>query len=137
MFLHGLEEDYFSLLVVGANLEEKAPRAYNKATAVGIAAAQENLKLLQVLADAGADSDTSNMKGLTPLAEAALYLYPSIITDLLERKVNVNSRDFKGFSPLHYTAMNGGSDPTRDLLAAGDDCMCDGINDFFTEPAAS
>lgn len=104
----------------GADLEEKAPRGYEKATAVGIAAAHENLKLVQLLLDAGAHADTSNMKGLTPLGESALYMYQSIIADLLERKVNVNTKDLKGFSPLHYTAMNGGSKATKDLLDAGD-----------------
>lgn len=61
--------------------------------------------------------DAKNQEGQTAVHLAISN--PSILKMLLESGANVNIKDLKGFTPLHYAAMNGQSESLKLLLDLG------------------
>ena len=71
------------------------------------AACNQDPTVLGPLIEAGADLETWNLHGLTPLQLAAyINPNPTIVRTLLESGADVNSRTYRGETPLHLAARN-------------------------------
>ena len=78
------------------------------------AAVNESSKALQDLLKAGADPNTRDFLGWTPLHCAAKYNEdPDALHILLDAGAAPDARDDRGFTPLHYAAM---SNPRVEIL---------------------
>jgi hypothetical protein len=81
------------------------------------AAAAGNVARVKQLLDAGADIETTNQMGATPLMWAALNGRASVVTMLLERGADINARTKSGVSALSAAASKGHADVVKVLLA--------------------
>ncbi|TET36072.1 MAG: ankyrin repeat domain-containing protein [Planctomycetota bacterium] len=73
----------------------------------------------RLLIDKGADVDSKDIGGHTPLFFGASYGKPDIVLLLIHRGANVNEKTDTGFTPLHYAANTGEIEAIRELLVAG------------------
>ena len=68
------------------------------------------------------DVHARDESGQTPLHRVVQFnTKPEVIMMLVEAGANINSRDYIGFTPLHYAAKNAYLDVTATLLALGAD----------------
>lgn len=87
---------------------------------LGYAVGQENLKLVQLLVDSGANPAAKQQNGSTPLHHSLDNI--EILTILLGSKgVDINVPDQTGDTPLISAARNGQVDAVKLLLKAGAD----------------
>lgn len=82
--------------------------------ALSIAAAAGHLKIVELLLNAGRDSDEDQA-----LIEAARSGFEDIVTLLLERGANLNFMDYRHMTALHYAAAEGRTAMTELLLMNG------------------
>jgi ankyrin repeat protein len=86
------------------------------------AAEQENLAQAQALVRSGADVNTKDSGGRTPLHWAAGHHSQVMLTNfLLDNKANINAQDNAGDTPLHVAAFEGYLPIVRLLLSRGAD----------------
>ncbi len=94
----------------------------DKCTAMGWAAANGHLEIVQYLSTSGKVNVNCNLgAGWTPLLQAAGADQMEIVKYLIERGARVNSKTMVGSSPLTAAARNGLSDMARLLLSKGAD----------------
>lgn len=65
------------------------------------------------------DINTVNELEQNMLHEAIAYDQPDIVEILLQRRINVNQRDVKGQTPLHYCGLKNMTVFAREILAYG------------------
>ena len=112
------------LLAAGPNLDLRDPR--HGRTALGWAVRQGCTTAVAALLGAGADVNTPNKYGYTPLHEAAEMEAPpavlsNIVVRLIDAGANIEARDkFRG-TPLHKASNHGQLVMAQLLVAAGAD----------------
>ena len=74
------------------------------------------VKLATLLLDQGADVNSKDNNGSTPLHDAAWHGQADFAALLLDRGAEVNAEDRDGWKPLHYAAWNGHADVVALLL---------------------
>ncbi|KAH0490177.1 hypothetical protein TgHK011_001657 [Trichoderma gracile] len=83
-------------------------------------AAMEQVSMVRLLLDAGADAELGNKRGRTAIIVAVLERRTDVVKLLLERKASVHHRDKDGFSPiLIATAHSTDAEIVRILLEGG------------------
>jgi RNA polymerase sigma factor (sigma-70 family) len=97
----------------------------NRATALIVAIELDDMDLLELLLDAGADPNgrCGCATGESAVWAAALFNRPRHLARLIEAGAEVNVVSAAGNTPLHIAAMRGFSQVARLLLAAGADPM--------------
>ena len=83
------------------------------------ASANNNVELVRLLLDIGADINLANRAGETPLYVASLFGYVNIVRILTERGANINKANKNGETPLHIASQNGQVEVVRILLEKG------------------
>jgi ankyrin repeat protein len=78
-----------------------------------------DLVTLKTLLNQGANINSRNGFGKTPLHLAAQQGYTNIVKELLKRGARVNPRDRWGITPLHLAVMQERTNIVKDLLKAG------------------
>jgi ankyrin repeat protein len=63
--------------------------------------------VVKLLLEKGADVDSKDMGGRTPLSWAARNGHEAVVTLLLEKGADVHSKDKDGRTPLSWAAGNG------------------------------
>lgn len=66
---------------------------------------KQEIKLVELLLNCGADPNVRNKMGYTPLHLAVLYNNYNIVEILINNNANVNSRSNSGKTPLHLLSM--------------------------------
>jgi ankyrin repeat protein len=98
------------------------------ATAMHMAASGVSKKISEFLAAEGANVNSSDRKGQTPLH---LCCFEANAAFLLDCNADHDALDFQGFSPVHMATMNRHIEPLRELLRKGADLeSC--VNDVGT-----
>ena len=88
-------------IAAGTDLNLKDPNPVgNKDTALGMAAAFGKTDVAIALIEGGADLDTRNKDGSTPLHAAAFLCYPEIVQALVDKGADKNARNNSGSTPL-------------------------------------
>ena len=82
---------------------------------------RNNIELVKLLLDHGADINTRDKKGYTALIIATQYKYIVIIRLLLDRGADPNISSVYGDTPLIYASFGGRTDIVRLLLRYGAD----------------
>lgn len=77
--------------------------------------------IIQLLIQAGADTNIANAEGITPLHAACKTHKIDIIELLLAHGANINAQDSVLYTPLHYAVENDDSDIVHTLLHNGAD----------------
>lgn len=101
-----------------------APRDHPGYTPVHVAAEYGHVEVVRLLLEAGAHADVKNVWYQTPLSQLAWMAQENadeIAALLLERGADVNSRDNRGFTPLHRAVREGKVAFARYLAANGAD----------------
>lgn len=75
-----------------------------------------NLELMQLFLDYGADINSLNRNGETPLAIAAFRGNKSAFDFLIKKGAKVNLQEELQWSPLHYAAFNGHIELAKELV---------------------
>ena len=97
-------------IAAGTDLNLKDPNPVgNKDTALGMAAAFGKTNVAIALIEGGADLDTRNKDGSTPLHAAAFLCYPEIVQALVDKGADKNVRNNSGSTPLEGVELPGGS----------------------------
>lgn len=94
------------LLVNGANIEVK----FNGRTLLHMACERGNLKIVKSLLKKGADIESKNCGGCTPLHWACNFFnfhlrYVQVVKFLLGKGANIDSKDARGCTPLHMAIL--------------------------------
>ena len=101
--------------------EDVSSRDKQGNTALHLAAALGNLKLVELLLEAGSAVDAQNKFGWTSLHFAAEGTDGEVVRRLLDAGANVNSRDHDDSTPLNKAAFSGNREVVETLLAANPD----------------
>ena len=88
---------------------------------LGIAVKNNDVILLKLLLDAGADKDKANDHDETPLHVAACYGRSECMNILIEAGADINKAGWHGWTPLHCAAYDGHSECMKILIEAGAD----------------
>lgn len=83
----------------------------------------ENVKLFNLLIDAGADVDEINYEGLTPLQQATCCNQAGVVECLLIHNAKVNKQTNKKWTALHYAVERGNKLSAQLLLKHGADLL--------------
>lgn len=84
------------------------------------AISSENVNILKMLIDSGAELDVKNLDEVTLLHEAAEYRDLSILKFLLEAVPDyIRAKNSRGNTPLHAAAQNENINILKSLLEAG------------------
>ncbi|KAF5645792.1 ankyrin repeat-containing protein [Fusarium tjaetaba] len=70
------------------------------------AAEKGNKATVRLLLDGGADAESKDTVGQTPLLWAAKYGNEAVVKLLLDKDANVESKDTSGRTPLSWAAQN-------------------------------
>ncbi len=81
--------------------------------------AADNAAVAALLLDNGANLEARDVRGKTPLAEAAFRGQADVLEVLLARGADPNVHNAQGATPLHLAAKEGSAPVTSLLLAAG------------------
>ena len=97
----------------------------DKATALWLAAQNNNLACLEVLfaqkENGTAKINATNKFDYTPVYIAAKQNHPDALKALIEKKADINAKDFQHFSPVYIAAKHNNVDTLRELMEAGAD----------------
>ncbi len=98
------DSDILALLIKhGAQLND-----YKKGiTLCHLAAAQEELSVIEILIQQGVELNAQDKEGLTPVHLAAAKGKAGVIDLFLKQGIFLNSLDKQGFTPLHWAIANG------------------------------
>jgi ankyrin repeat protein len=107
----------------------------NKGLALVKAAQNHDLKLVQGLLKQGADVNTKEGTGMTPLMYAAMYGEPEMAKLLIDSGADIGYKDEHGMSPLLAACMMGHADIVKLLLDKG--VNPDGRSGIGTTPLMS
>ncbi|KAK0653132.1 ankyrin repeat-containing domain protein [Cercophora newfieldiana] len=88
-------------------------------TPLSVAAAGDNVEVMRLLLDGGADAEAVDLDGRTALSRATYSKNTSVAETLLERGVQVDSQDKDGRTPLSWASQSGNQAGARLLLAHG------------------
>lgn len=88
---------------------------------LGSAIADGDISTVQKIINAGADINSANKDGETPLMIAALEGRLSVVRFLVEKGANINAADGLGATPLLYAAEGGSLDVITFLVDKGAD----------------
>jgi ankyrin repeat protein len=69
----------------------------------------------------GADLETIDSEGKTPLMNAVYYKHPELTTFLIEKGADVNAKEPNGWTPLMFASMGGNSEIAKILIDGGAD----------------
>ena len=107
--------------VLHRNGSSVEPRGNYENTPLHSAAKYGELEMIQVLLDYGVDADAQNSYCRTPLsfASSGTHDEPRVARLLIERGADPNIRDWRGYTPLHYTSREGKIELTRVLIEHG------------------
>jgi hypothetical protein len=87
---------------------------------LGTAAAHDQMPIVQLLLQRGADPNIASDENMTPLHSAAYHGYAGIVQLLIDAGADVNATETRyGFTPLGYAARHGHIDAIKLLLDAG------------------
>ena len=96
-------------IAAGTDLNLKDPNPVgNKDTALGMAAAFGKTDVAIALIEGGADLDTRNKDGSTPLHAAAFLCYPEIVQALVDKGADKNARNNSGGTALEGELRDAG-----------------------------
>ena len=84
-----------------------------------LAAVAGRADVVQALADAGANVNTADHDGDTPLHIAAMSSNMDVLGMLLSANANVNLANSRGSTPMHFAAAAGHADVVQTLAHAG------------------
>jgi len=102
-------------------------------SAVFMAVSRKHTEVVRALLDGGADATLPRLDGLAPIALAAGHETPEILTLLLNAGVDPSTSQGghheTGWTPLHYTAMNGRQRSAALLLERGADREAETANE--------
>ncbi|XP_072180508.1 uncharacterized protein [Diadema setosum] len=96
-----------NLPVVSFLMEECGSRDTSSVTALGIAAAEGQLSIVEYLISKGADVNDSTGEGTTPLHRAAKHGHLEVVICLVSNGARVDITDSKDYTPLHVAAKEG------------------------------
>lgn len=95
---------------------------YSKAVAMGVTAANGHLDEIRYWVARGADVNSKDDKGRTPLQQGAVNGHLDVVQYLVARGADVNAKDSDGFTVLHTTVlMKGNLEVVQYLVAHGAD----------------
>lgn len=83
------------------------PNTRNNRGQSAVAAACPSTETVRVLVECGADPDTADSKGLTPIMLAAMQGCTDIVRVLVEAGVDPNTPDGNGVTPIFHAVTNG------------------------------
>jgi len=93
-------------IAAGTDLNQKDPNPTgNKDDALGMAAAFGHTNVAKALIEAGADINSRNKNGDTPLHISSFLCYTEIVQSLLDKGADKNARNNAGSKPLDGVAM--------------------------------
>ena len=96
-----------------------------KMTPLHIAAAADQLEMVEMLLQAGADAEAKDSRGCTPLLFAARNASVAVIQELVDAGACVDHAGSNGRTALHEACFVGRTDNVRALVAAGAKSMTD------------
>ena len=97
-------------------------RESDRATLLHIAAARGNRAMVDILLDKGADINTQDENGYTPLHRSVICANEETAQRLVERGAGVNKQDkSSGYTPLHLAVARCNKNLVSILLEAGAD----------------
>ena len=96
-----------------------------KMTPLHIAAAADQLAMVEMLLQAGADAEAQDSRGCTPLLFAARNASAAVIGELVDAGARVDHAGSNGRTALHEACFVGRTDNVRALVAAGAKSMID------------
>ncbi|CAM9091022.1 unnamed protein product, partial [Hapterophycus canaliculatus] len=102
------------LIYHGADVNATSPETGG--TALHVATRSCKTGAMDVLLDAGANSDARDHHGITPLKIASWHLHLEAALCLLKRGADVNVRRSSGYTPLHFAASHAGMPGTADMV---------------------
>lgn len=79
---------------------------------------QGKLNMIRMLIKAGADIESSNVHGSTPINSAAELGLHEVVKELIDADCGVNRPNLRGRSPLSSAAMNGHLEVVKQLISA-------------------
>ena len=91
------------------------------ATPLHFAVKADKLRVAQMLAAYGADTDAKDEDGFTPLHTAAQSGNLRIVQMLASHGANISARSNGGYRPLHVAAYGGSAEVVRELIRLGAD----------------
>jgi ankyrin repeat protein len=117
--IEAVEESDFrraqKLIAKGADVNQQNSYGYS---ALHVAAASGDAKVVKLLLEAGANVNARNPTG-SALARAAQQGNAEIVRLLLQAGADVEAKDDSGWTPLFSAAMTGGAETVEVLLRAG------------------
>jgi ankyrin repeat protein len=94
-----------------------------------VAARENNLTEIRQLLSVGADVNSKDYVGRTPLHEASCQGHAQLVNEFLEHGADIDAKDIDGWTPLHFTCDNGHSAVVHELLGHHGVEMIDANND--------
>ena len=87
--------------------------------AIHFAVACDELEILQLLGEQGANLTNVDHKGRNILHYAAQFAHKDIVKWILAKKLLLNNEDREGYTPLHFAAESGSDEIIELLLNSG------------------
>ncbi len=103
------EDDWDDIQLFRRCIQEQGLDAWTSRILHQAAALTGNPTIVQLLLEAGADPNTRDDRGLTPLHEGATNSNPVVTAHLLAAGADPNGLDNDGYTPLHYAAARSGN----------------------------